>query len=371
MKDKHKSKNIFSKYFIFSILILGFCNFPLRSDFQQKAKDIKGEINFGKYITTPFKYTVSTCVVETHCGQNLFDSNPNTIWITDREKIDEWVIIDFGAKRLMTSVEVEFSFYTGTPYSVQVLQREVWTTIQENTNAERKSKIGLGGIDASMIRILFLKTTDVSLSVSNVKLFFGTKLLNGIEPNLTGYIIPVENGLIPTDESSLPGAPRKYRNGVHKGLDISYREGLLGITMKVDKDSKIFSANDGEIIRIDHNYNAMTESEFKELSTYNQTHTVTYVDRDFGGRQIWIDHKNGVVTTYNHLDAIAPNLKLGTLVKKGTLIGYAGNSGLLGEAKNNNDAVHLHFEIWIEGEFLGKDVSATQMKKLLGYFFAN
>ncbi len=353
------------------LCIFSFCSLPLKSQFGQSLQNVKGEIGFGKFIVAPFKYTISSCAIEFHCGQNLFDSNQNTNWISDKKTGDEWIIIDFGSKRLLTSVEVQFSFYSETSYQVQVLNREVWTTILENPNKEKKSKLFFSGIDASTIRFYFPKNDETSISISSIKIFMGQKLLNGIEDKLTGYTIPVENGIIPFDDASLPGAPRKYRNGVHKGLDISYKENFFGLTTKVDSETKILSARDGEIIRIDKNYIPITEAEFKEISNYNQTHPVTFVDRDFGGRQIWIDHKNGVITTYNHLSALNPSLNLGQKVKKGEFIGYAGNSGLMGEAKSNNDSIHLHFEIWVDGEFFGKDLNATQTKNLLKYFFSN
>jgi murein DD-endopeptidase MepM/ murein hydrolase activator NlpD len=41
-------------------------------------------------------------------------------------------------------------------------------------------------------------------------------------------------------------------------------------------------------------------------------HEQGYTDREaldqFGGRQVWIDHGGGVVTTYNHLGAITPGI---------------------------------------------------------------
>ena len=145
---------------------------------------------------------------------------------------------------------------------------------------------------------------------------------------------------------------------------------FLNMNSAVSKDSKILASNEGVVIRADWNYKPMTETEFKEISAYNQTHPVTFVDKDFGGRQIWIEHKGGVITTYNHLSAIQSGVVVGAKVKRGETIGYAGNSGLMGEAKNNNEGIHLHFEIWIDGEFLGNDMTLPQIRKFLQYFFS-
>jgi|JI10StandDraft_1071094.scaffolds.fasta_scaffold01119_12 murein DD-endopeptidase MepM/ murein hydrolase activator NlpD len=359
---------VFLAFFLFT-----FCNLPLRPEFGGSGNAIikqKGEINFGRLANVPFKFTTSSCISESNCGQNLFDSNPNTLWVTDKRNENEWVVIDFGSKRLLSGVETEFAFMSQTPYEVQVLNREVWTTIYTNSKPEKKNKDILVGIDASTIRILFPKNSEVSYTLANLRLLLGETNLTGIDSRLTGFAFPIENGLMPTDDYSLPGAPRKYRNGTHKGLDIGTKMNFFGMNSPVNKETKILSVQDGVVIRSDLNYKPMTETEFKEISAYNQTHPVTFVDRDFGGRQVWIEHKGGIITTYNHLSAIQNGIAVGTKVRKGDTIGYAGNSGLLGEAKQNNDAIHLHFEIWVDGEFLGNDMSLPQIRKLLQYFFS-
>ncbi len=354
-------------------LLLTFCNLPLRPEFGGNANVIskqKGEINFGRLANVPFKFITSSCISESNCGQNLFDSNSNTLWVTDKRNENEWVIIDFGSKRLLSGVETEFAFMSQTPYEVQVLNREVWTTIYTNAKPEKKNKDSLVGIDASTIRILFPKNSETSYTLANLRILLGETNLTGIDSRLTGFAFPIENGIMPTDDYSLPGAPRKYRNGTHKGLDIGSKTNFFGMNSAVNKETKILAAQDGIVIRSDLNYQPMTETEFKEISTYNQTHPVTFVDKDFGGRQVWIEHKAGIITSYNHLSGIQNGIAVGIKVRKGDTIGYAGNSGLLGEAKQNNEAVHLHFEIWVDGEFLGNDMTLPQIRKLLNYFFS-
>ena len=356
------------------ILLFAFCSLPLRPEFGGVTVNVitkqKGEINFGRLANVPFKYTTSSCISESNCGQNLFDSNPNTVWVTDHKNESEWVVIDFGSKRLLSAVETEFAFMSQTKYEIQVLNRENWTTIYTNPRPDKKNRDNLVGIDASTIRILFPKTAEASYTVANIRLLLGEANLTGIDSRLTGFTFPVENGVMPTEDYALPGAPRKYRNGIHKGLDIGTRMNFLNMNSAVSKDSKILASNEGVVIRADWNYKPMTETEFKEISAYNQTHPVTFVDKDFGGRQIWIEHKGGVITTYNHLSAIQSGVVVGAKVKRGETIGYAGNSGLMGEAKNNNEGIHLHFEIWIDGEFLGNDMTLPQIRKFLQYFFS-
>ena len=85
------------------ILLFAFCSLPLRPEFGGVTVNVitkqKGEINFGRLANVPFKYTTSSCMSESNCGQNLFDSNSNTVWVTDKKNESEWVVIDFGSKR--------------------------------------------------------------------------------------------------------------------------------------------------------------------------------------------------------------------------------------------------------------------------------
>jgi murein DD-endopeptidase MepM/ murein hydrolase activator NlpD len=59
-----------------------------------------------------------------------------------------------------------------------------------------------------------------------------------------------------------------------------------------------------------------------------------------GGYQIWIDHGNGMWTTYNHLSAIL--VGAGTYVGRGQTIGRIGQSGCA-------TGTHLHFAVWKGG----------------------
>jgi len=329
------------------------------------------EINFGRLLPISFKYTVSSCVNQIDCGHNLFDSNRNTQWISSREGEEESIIIDFYSKRLMNSLQWELSSTTATvsEIQVQVLNRGEWKTIQTAYNPALKGFIEFPNIDASILKINFLKQEGYNLVIKNISLLLNDSNLTSIPERFTGYALPISNAIIPDDDYSLPGAPRKYRNGVHKGLDINNYYGIDQIEQKIKTNTPVYAIKSGEIVRVDHDYSPMTLAEHSDITQYNQTHPVTYVDKDFGGRQIWIDHKNGVMSSYNHLSSISPNVKLGGRITKGELLGNAGNSGLLGEAKNSKELIHLHLEIWIDGEFLGNDLKPYQSKKFLQFFF--
>jgi murein DD-endopeptidase MepM/ murein hydrolase activator NlpD len=63
------------------------------------------------------------------------------------------------------------------------------------------------------------------------------------------------------------------------------------------------------------------------------------------GRRVEIEHANGYVTTYSHLSAFGRNVKEGTRIRQGQVIGYLGSSGL-------STGPHLHYEVMINGRFV-------------------
>lgn len=60
------------------------------------------------------------------------------------------------------------------------------------------------------------------------------------------------------------------------------------------------------------------------------------------GLTIEIRHENGITTRYAHLSAVAPEIREGARVSAGQTIARTGRSG-------NATAVHLHYEIHVEG----------------------
>jgi murein DD-endopeptidase MepM/ murein hydrolase activator NlpD len=73
------------------------------------------------------------------------------------------------------------------------------------------------------------------------------------------------------------------------------------------------------------------------------------------GNWIRIDHPGRVTTIYGHLSAFGPDIKPGTEVKEGQLIGLVGNTG-------RSTGAHLHFEVWRNGQPV--DPMATQELRL-------
>lgn len=341
------------------------------------ADHLQGRWDYGRHSVTPFRYRVSSGYGGNYSARNLFDSNPLTNWMSERRKSPEWILVDFEEKRLLNRVVIVFPswgfFREIGHYEIQVNVWGEWRTISQNQNPKRTNVHHLPGMDASQIRVYFPDAENTPVVVADLQLFFGDKLLNGTESRLTGYIFPIEGGVLPEDDYSLPGAPRTYRNGYHKGVDIRHTRGSFFNDQRltpVDFRTKILSIGDGVVVRADLDYLPMVVGDFERQKELTKKFPVTYVDRDFGGRQVWIDHGNGVISTYNHLDRIEKGIMPGIVVSKGQVIGRAGNSGLQGEAQQNSDGIHLHMEIWVDGEYLGKGLTAKQSRGLLEIFFS-
>ena len=176
---------------------------------------------------------------------------------------------------------------------------------------------------------------------------------------LSNFSSPIVGRRVTTAVGQLPNAPRTYRNGVHQGLD--YYD-TTGKTVVV--------AARGKVIRVDHGYVEMTIEEYNEVILLSQKAPITpeeLLDK-LRGRQVWVEHENGVITRYCHLSAILPELQVGDIVQQGQAIATVGSSGTLGniELKNTNPSIapHLHFEIWHENVFLGKDRPSTEVRKI-------
>ena len=69
---------------------------------------------------------------------------------------------------------------------------------------------------------------------------------------------------------------------------------------------------------------------------------------NLGGIVIWMMGPAGTYHYYAHLDGHKRGLKEGDYVKKGTLIGYVGNTG-----NARHTAPHLHYGLYLEGKGRG------------------
>lgn len=180
---------------------------------------------------------------------------------------------------------------------------------------------------------------------------------------------PIKGAHVSTRDSSLPGAPRTYRKGVHEGIDW-YGGQTTGVP--VTKKTPILSMADGVVVRADHGYQEMTTPQRQKLlalGKQNNGQTPQFVLDKLRGRSVWVQHKHGVMARYVHLDRIGSNVKVGQKVKTGELIGYVGNSGTSDGAKGNNIGLHLHLDLFVYGKWPWERFTIKERRKILENVF--
>jgi murein DD-endopeptidase MepM/ murein hydrolase activator NlpD len=341
----------------------------------------------GQNTVQKIKYRTSSSFSEIHRGNRALDSDRTTSWVSKKSNSPHWFELDFGVKRLMSSITIypgkKDNYKTVKYLFLQFMYRDRWFNFakvnftKDNEAPDEKvygekAEIDLGGIDASSFRIYIPENASYSgyASISEIETHLGSSKIKYFDERLKGLYLPIDKGFLPDKDSGYPNAPRKYRGGRHVGIDIFYQytedsyEPVL-----LTKKTPVYSADKGTIIRCDLDYKPMNAKEWKSRSKYFKKHPRTFVMRSFGGRQVWIDHENGIVTAYNHLSKIDPRLKKGSRVKKGEIIGWVGNSGLYGEAVGKDWGSHLHMEIWVDGYYLGYGMKMNDVKKYVKWIF--
>jgi murein DD-endopeptidase MepM/ murein hydrolase activator NlpD len=183
-----------------------------------------------------------------------------------------------------------------------------------------------------------------------------------LEAVIHGFRFPIEGACLPTNDDLMPNAPREYRLGTHEGID--FYDG--NSCVPIERGAPVLAAKTGVVIRADHNYQDITSEEMDALLSRAQqqggTDTVT-LDR-LRGRQVWLDHGNGIVTRYAHLLAVQEGIEEGMVVEAGQVVGYVGNSGTPEGVTDPNVENHLHFEIRVGDGYLGQGLSAAQTRRL-------
>ena len=170
---------------------------------------------------------------------------------------------------------------------------------------------------------------------------------------LSGFTLPIAAIDLPTDQSYLPNSPRGYRAGYHEGIDFVAKAGAT-----------VLAAKAGTIARIDTGFMDWTTAE--EQAAFDAAAALGYtpdstLDR-IRGRQVWIDHGEGIVTRYAHLSEVAP-LRLGDIVTQGLVIGAVGSSGY------PEGGPHLHFEIREGEDFYGDGLPLPQLRHAISAAF--
>jgi len=157
------------------------------------------------------------------------------------------------------------------------------------------------------------------------------------------FTMPLKGALLPDRSAIYPGSRRAYRYGIHQGVDLYGKD--IGVEVKIG--TPVEAAGNGTIIRADVDYQEMDMDQVNFLlSVANARHFTPAETLDrLGGRQIWIDHGNGVITKYLHLSGIVEGITVTQRVYAGQPIGYVGLSGTPDGIAGNMQFPHLHFEI--------------------------
>ena len=161
---------------------------------------------------------------------------------------------------------------------------------------------------------------------------------------IRGFVSPIGPN-ISTRDLQMPGAPRHYRLGVHQGADFYWSVG-----------SPVYAAAAGTVIRAMHDYVPPFPAEFFNWQAEAQQLGYTSeAGLDFyRGRQVWIQHDNGLVSRYVHLSSIDYGIQEGQPVAQGQLIGAVGNSGSPSSLESEDSDAHLHFELWLGDHYIGQ-----------------
>jgi murein DD-endopeptidase MepM/ murein hydrolase activator NlpD len=187
-------------------------------------------------------------------------------------------------------------------------------------------------------------------------------------PAGVGFVMPIEGACLPNSEDLMPNAAREYRAGIHEGVD--FFAGFNCAT--VLEGTPVMAAKAGTVIRADHRFVEMTKEELDALLARSKAQGFTDPEGldKFRGRQVWIDHGNGVVTRYCHLSAIPTAMQPGAKVQAGDLVGYVGDSGTPEAVTAPGTEIHLHFEIRVGDSFLGAGLDNELVRQLYQQAFS-
>ncbi len=186
---------------------------------------------------------------------------------------------------------------------------------------------------------------------------------NGAGSQLTQFSYPIAGGCLPKGDQLMPNAPRPYREGIHEGVDFYDSDNCT----RIARGTPVLAAKPGRIIRADLSYNDMTPAELAKYSANPNTDEA--LDK-FRGRQVWVDHGNGIVTRYCHLSGVAPGIAAGTTVATGQVLGYVGESGTPESVTAPGTENHLHFELRAGDSYLGKGLPAAEVRQLYQTLFS-
>ena len=177
-----------------------------------------------------------------------------------------------------------------------------------------------------------------------------------------GLLVPIAGACLPSSDTLMPNAAREYRNGVHQGVDFYGFDNCVSII----RGTLVLAAQAGRVVRATLDYHDLTWEELAALNeriALGEANDPDILDA-FRGRQVWVDHGGGLVTRYAHLDGIAEGIAVGTAVEAGQELGYVGESGTPESLSAPGTEDHLHFEVWLGGQYLGQGLPPGEVRGL-------
>ena len=155
------------------------------------------------------------------------------------------------------------------------------------------------------------KSSEIKEKYCNVKGKATGYLGNPLDPNDTSTTY--------TNNPSAKCFPHYCSGGPHSGFDLN-----SGNTGGKAKEGDPVYAMDGGVV--------------KKVGSYSKNCYKSCAEKNSAGLGITISHDNGYSTAYYHFSKRPDNIKAGTKVAKGELIGYVGNTG-------NSSGTHLHITL--------------------------
>ena len=186
-------------------------------------------------------------------------------------------------------------------------------------------------------------------------------------------LIPCENVSVPEQPLLLPNAPRAYRHGTHRGIDFYVNWG-----------TPVRAVADGVITRAEHSYQEMS-ADFR-LEVLGDAKILGRTPSDVFehlllGQAVYIDHGfdlvpgHRAVTIYAHMSHINSGITVGSIVRRGQVIGQSGNTGTKDSTLKKKTGAHLHWEMILQNKggeyYLGQGEQYEVLYPFLTNLFTN
>ena len=192
---------------------------------------------------------------------------------------------------------------------------------------------------------------------------------HGVAQALSSRIqLPSDCGLPLGEPGSLPNADRSYRGGVHEGIDF--------ICLERGRDA--VAAMDGRVVMANDHFEDPTPSDRSAVLEIarNLGYTPDWTLAMMFGRFVVIDHgviegAGHTVTIYAHFQQIDPSIRPGQTVRAGRRLGEIGNRGTETAATGGDRprSIHLHWEIHVDGAFVGSGLTASETNAVYASMF--